>query len=252
MARASFTISVDTRDVMKAIDRLRREDAPFVTAYALTKTAQDIKAEEVKTMGQVFDRPTRFTLNALYVKTATKKDLSAVVEFKDGGGKSVPAWRYLGPQVSGGGRQKKSHERRLERAGILRSDEYVVPGQGVELDAYGNMRGGLIERILSQLQAAEQFAGYQANETARSRKRNASKRTGRYFLLRGRGAPDGIYHRPAGNTREIRPVMMFVKAPRYQKRFPFYEVAQKVFNDRFLMHARAGFERTIKPVRVKA
>lgn len=249
MTRASFTISVDTRDVMRAITRLRTEDAPFVTAYALTKTAQDIKAEEIKTMQGVFDRPTRFTLNALYVKPATKRDLSAVVEFKDGGGKSVPAWRYLGPQVSGGGRQKKSHERRLERAGLLKSDEYVVPGKGVALDASGNMRGNTIERILSQLQAAEQFAGYQANETGRSRKRNASKRAGRYFLVRGRRIPDGIYHRV--DTREIKPVMLFVRAPRYQPRFPFYDVAQKVFNDRFLFHARAGFQRTIKPVKAK-
>jgi hypothetical protein len=35
------------------------------------------------------------------VKPANKRELRAVVAFKDGFG-SVPAWRYLGPEVDGG------------------------------------------------------------------------------------------------------------------------------------------------------
>ncbi|MHB0784432.1 hypothetical protein [Bradyrhizobium sp. 5.13L] len=240
---------VDTSDVTKALRNLAERDAPIVTAYALTKTAQDIKAEEIDTMRAVFDRPTRFTLNALYVKPATKTDLVAEVYFKDGFG-SVPAWRYLGPQVDGGARAHKSFERALIRSGIMAQGEFAVPGKGATLDSFGNISGGTITRILSQLGAAEQSSGYKANQTARSRARAKKKKVGRYFVLRpgAGGAADrnvapGIYYR--ADLREMVPVIMFVKPPRYQKRFPFYERAQAVFRLKLVPRAREGWDRFV-------
>lgn len=244
-----ITLRVDTSDVMRAIRQLRREDAPFVTAYALTQTAKDIKAAEIASMKSVFDRPSRFTLNAIYLKPATKNDLVAMVYFKDGFG-SIPAWRYLGPQVEGGGRSHKAHEKRLIRAGHMKSDEFAVPGAGAKLDQYGNISGPTIEKILSHVQAAEQFAGYQANATNSRRSKAKRRKGGTYFVLRpdgngrarGNVAP-GIYLRQKLN--EIVPVIMFVKAPKYRKRFPFYETARQVFDARFTAHARDGFNRFV-------
>lgn len=242
-------LRVDSRDVMRAIRTLAKDDAPIVTAYALTKTAQDIKAAVVAAMSKVFDRPSRFTLNSLYVQAAKKTELVAMVYPKEGFG-SVPAWRYLGPQIEGGKRAHKAHEKRLIRAGHMKSDEFAVPGKGAKLDQYGNLSGSTIERILSQLQAAEQFAGYKANETSRSRARNKKKKTGRYFVLRpdaaGRargGVAPGIYYRQG--LREIVPVIMFVKAPSYRKRFPFYEIARTVFAEKLVSRAQEGFNRFV-------
>jgi len=242
-------IRVDSRDVMRQLRQLRKEDAPIVTAYALTKTAQDIKAAEIASMKAVFDRPSRFTLNALYMQPAKKNSLVAVVYFKEGFG-SIPAWRYLGPQVEGGGRQHKSHEKRLIRAGHMKPDEYAVPGAGAKLDQYGNISGPTIERILSHVQAAEQFAGYQANATGSRRSRAKRRKGGTYFVLRPDGAgrargsvAPGIYLRQ--NVNQIVPVIMFVKAPRYRKRFPFYETAREVFAANFARHARDGFNRFV-------
>lgn len=240
---------VEVEDVRRALRALSERDAPFVTAYALTQTAKDIKAAEVETMQSVFDRPTRFTLNALYVKPATKQDLVAEVYFKDGFG-SVPAWRYLGPQVEGGARVHKAFERRLIRAGLMQSDEFAVPGSGVKLDSFGNIAGSTIERILSQLGAAEQKAGAQANQTKKSRARAKKKGIGRYFVLRsgGPGNADrnvaaGIYYR--ADLQAMLPVIMFVRAPRYQKRFLFYERAGAVFDQKLVANARLGFEKFV-------
>lgn len=241
-------IRVDTRDVMRALRRLSKEDAPIVTAYALTKTAQDIKAAEIAVMKSVFDRPSRFTLNALYMKPAKKRDLVAEVYFKEGFG-SIPAWRYLGPQVEGGPRKHKAHEKRLIRAGHMKPGEYAVPGKGAKLDQYGNLSGSTIERVLSHLQAAEQFAGYQANATNSRRSKAKRRKSGTFFVLRqDRGSPrggvaPGIYLRQ--NLNQIVPVIMFVRAPHYKKRFPFYETARKVFNAKVIGHARDGFARFV-------
>lgn len=243
------TFRVDTDDVMRALRKLADDDAPIVTAYALTKTGQDIKDAEFSSMADVFDRPTRFTLNSLFLKPATKRDLVAEVFFKEGFG-SVPAWRYLGPQVDGGARVHKAHERRLIRAGLMRSEEFAVPGSGIKLDGFGNIAGSTIERILSQVGAAEQMAGVQANQTARSRARAKKKNIGRYFVLRpgaggraDRNVAPGIYFR--AGARDLVPVIMFVRAPRYRKRFPFYDVARRVFDQRLMVRAREGFERFV-------
>jgi len=241
---------VETKNVIAALKNLAAEDAPIVMAYAMTKTAQDIKAAETDSMKSVFDRPTNFTLNALVVKPATKRDLVAEVYFKDGFGKSIPAWRYLGPQVEGGARVHKAHEKRLIRQGLMKPDEFAVPGKGAKLNAYGNLSGSTIERILSQLGAAEQFSGYQANAT--NSRRSKAKRTkhGSYFVLRpgaggraDRNVAPGIYLRVG--LKEMVPVIMFVRAPRYKKRFPFYETARHVFDARLVMRAREGFERFV-------
>lgn len=255
MALKPFTISVDVGAVQRALREIADKDAPFLTAYALTKTGQDIKTAEYKSMQDVFDRPTRYALNSLQLKPATKTDLSAVVDYRYFGG--TPAERYLGPQVEGGARSHKSHEKRLIRAGVMKADEYAVPGQGIKLDAYGNIPGSTIERILSQVGAAEQMAGYKANETTKSRKRNKRKNTGRYFVLgpdranmHRRNVQRGIYWRKG--ARDIVPVIVFVRKPQYQKRFPFYDTARQVFDANFVMHARAGFDRFVASKRRKA
>jgi hypothetical protein len=215
---------------------------PFVNAYALTKTAQDVKADEIATMQRVFDRPTRFTLNALYVKLATKEDQFAVCEFKEGFG-SVPAWRYLGPQVAGGKRSHKSFEKRLIAKGLMLPSEYAVPGKGAQLDAFGNVSASALTRMLSDLGAQNDSA---QNATARSRKRARGRNRGQYLVLRGQGgAPPGVYLRKG--ARAIMPFMMFVRSPSYKPRFPFYERAQIITAQNYARRFAEGWERYVTP-----
>lgn len=238
---------VDPTDVLNALTALSENDAPFITAYALTKTAQDIEAAERQSMASVFDRPTDWTLNSLAVKPATKTDLNAIVYFRDGGG--TPAWKYLAPEVEGGPRHLKSFERRLIRQGLMKDGEFAVPGAGVKLDSYGNIPASIIEQILSQVGSAEQFAGYQANATKKSLAKK--KPIGRYFVLRSdatggpqaRAVKSGIYYR--AGARDIVPVILFVSSPKYQPRFPFHETAQAVFDQQLLIRAREGFQRYV-------
>lgn len=237
-----FDVRADVRPLIKNLGIVEKQ-VPFLTAYALTKTAQDIKAAELDLMGKVFDRPTHFTLNALFVKPATKTDLTAVVEFKEGFGKTIPAWRYLGPHVDGGGRQKKSHERALERAGILKADEWAVPSTTLPVDSNGNVPGKVFTRILSQLRASPDP---KQNMTPKSRKRAVKAAGGQYFVMRGNSRiRDGVYQRLADGKR-ILPVLLFVRQPQYQKRFPFYEKAQEVYRQRVAPNFRAGWQKYVE------
>lgn len=66
----------------RSMTRLQREQVPFATALALSRTASEVKAAHRQMLPTIFDRPTRFTLNALMASPATKARPVASVWFK--------------------------------------------------------------------------------------------------------------------------------------------------------------------------
>lgn len=234
---SDVVISVDmtgVRNLFAGFDR----DMPFLTAAALTATAQEVQKAEVEKMKDVFDRPTPWTVDSVYIVPAKKADTmpTAIVAFKDDAGKGkLPAYKYLAAEIEGGARKYKSHELALIAAGVMHSGEYAVPGEGVVLDEYGNMPGALIETILTQLGASERVAGHTSNMSLnRSRKRNIRRAGGRFFLMRrNSGARDGIYFEPT--PRVIFPFIIFVSTPGYGERFPAYETATEVVERTFTL-----------------
>ena len=215
---------------------IRDEDVPFATAAALTLTAKDVQAAEVQEMKRVFDRPTPFTLNGTFVKTATVKSQEARVWLKDFAAKGTPAVKYLAPQVFGGYRRFKRFEWALRKIGAMPPGYYAMPGEGARLNAYGNITPGQIVQILSVLGGAEMRAGYQANRTARSAKRNRKPRD--YFVV-GPGnehnLEPGVYERKA---RGIAPVLIYVRKAAYEVRYDFHGVALATSNRLFAMRVR--------------
>lgn len=232
----------DVRDNFPQVKRLldeQRKQVPFAVALALTRTAQEIKKAEQAEMRNVFDRPKPFTLNALYVKPATKATLEARVWVKD----SERPTHYLLPQIGGGDRKLKRFEQLLVQRGVMRTGERAVPGGGANLDAFGNMSRGQIVKILSQLQAFN-LAGSTAN--ASGDKRSKAKRAREaYFVSTGPGTrpsgrrswkngrmqqtlPRGVWMRKPHNVLGsfVLPVLLFVSRAGYRVRFKFDEVAQ--------------------------
>lgn len=176
----------------------------FAGIVALTRTAQQVKVDEISSMQSVFDRPTKFTLNSLQVRPATRAKPEAEVSTKLGFG-SVPAGRYLDPEVEGGLRSLKSTERKL--------GGYTSPSRSATLNAFGNLPGSTYLRILSQLKLA-------GEQSATNSRRSRRSRSGEAFFRRD----NIIYSRKGG---DITPILIITKAPHYSKRFPFYENAQK-------------------------
>ncbi len=191
------------------------------TVIGLTRTAVQVKAAIRAELPKVFDRPTPWTLNSLFVAPAkfAQEVPEARVWIKDDtGGKGIAPTQYLLPEIEGGPRNWKRSERALQRAGFLGADEQIVPAAGATLDAWGNVQRGLIVQLLSYF-AAFGEQGYRANATDRSRARRAKRgrteegfvtiRGVEYFISRGPGMwygrlqhlPRGIWARaPAGQS----------------------------------------------------
>ena len=116
--------------IERQLTRLARDQLPFASALALNDAALDVVASERRAVHRSFDRPTPFTLNAFYVRRASKGRQVAVVGVK-------PRQReYLGLQVEGGVRYPA-------RRALL------VP-KGQRLNRYGNIPRGAVRRALAR------------------------------------------------------------------------------------------------------
>lgn len=247
-----YRVTGDVKAITDHLSRLARDQIPFATAKALTMTAKAVQREIDAEIGRVFDRPTPFTRRATFVRTATKQRQFAEVKLKDEAAKGNPAVKFLRAQVEGGPRTPKGFEKLLMRAGVMPAGWYAVPTKAAPLDAYGNLAGGLITRILSQLRASRDA---QANETPRSRKRKGKRPTmGRYFAVmpgraRTKHLKPGIYERFGNGFQSLQkgrivPILIYTqKAPRYRRRLDFYRIADQVARQQFPMQfARAARE----------
>ena len=229
----------------RTVDLGRR--GPIAAAIALTRTVKDAQGAIKQEMGSVFDRPTNYTLNGTFIKSATKDSLVARVWVKDNPfGKGTPADRFLGPQIFGGQRGLKGMERMLQANGLMPQGWYAVPGEGADIDANGNMRRGQIRQMLSQLKV-QQGSGYESRATGSKRSNRTITRQGvTYFALPNgnKGLVPGVYaKRRFALGTAIRPVLIFVQAVEYKKRLPFHEVGQATAEARFPVHFEAEFNR---------
>lgn len=242
------------QDVLRKLTDIQNRQVPFATMLALNETAFQIKREVEREMPKRLDRPTPWTLRSVRYTKAKKDRLFAEVWFDPWGNKrAITAERWLGPHIFGAARGAKGFERRLRNAGILGSDEFVVPGAEAPIDRYGNVPGSFIVKLLSRLQAAEQVSGYSANETASSRKRRKSRNTRQveYFVARpGSHLAPGIWSRTYfGFGTAVKPIFLFVKQPRYRKRFPFFEIGQRVRAVEFPRRFDAAMQRALATAR---
>ncbi len=71
-----ITVNVDFSKLTAKIANARQQ-VPFATALALTKTAHNVKAALVTEMSSVFKAPSSFTLRSLTVTRAEKANLLA-------------------------------------------------------------------------------------------------------------------------------------------------------------------------------
>lgn len=249
-------ISFDTKGLSAVQARLRGLAENKIKAAA--KGALNVAAREAaeatkKEMASVFKNPTPWVLGGVRYKKATTEKLEAQVDFDQWGNKTnVTVSHVLAAEISGGNRKHKRHEVALQRAGILPSGYYIVPGQGADLDAYSNMKGAQIVQIMAWFSSfGEQ--GYRANMSDQTRKRRmkgTANRAGFEYFVASPGAvrtwtrsngqagrhkmQPGIYKRYfLGAGSMIKPVMIFVRSPLYRKRLDFYGTAERVARQSF-------------------
>lgn len=245
-------------DVIASMKDIPARVVPYAASTALTRTAKIAATKDLPdAMRAVFDRPTRYTLNSLFVKPSTKDTLSARVSVKDLTYSSgTVAEDYILPSVLGGGRKEKRFEKALRYSGILPMGWRAITGSGAPLDAFGNLRLGEMQRILS---AVKSNVDKWQNKSNSKRSQKNAKNAPYFAVAASRGSfsggeyrevqssmQPGIYKRMGG--RKIMPVLIFTsKQPQYRARLDFEGIVLKAANT----HFKTEFNRAFQEMRAK-
>lgn len=242
MIKAELTGLQAVVDQMHGVFSARRVTSAAVTA--ITRTALLVKKAEQAEMRDVFDRPTPFTLGAVFVQPAKLERPYAVVGIANDSAGYRPPSAWLRWQVRGGLRRETAFEKLLVREGAMRSGDRMVPGKAARMDQFGNISRGQLVQILSQLRiesssgSTRSLPRYAFGDTKRERNRKAGvirrayRRAGGMFVAfpngRGKLLP-GIYQiRQTGfGNADPRPVLIFVSKAQYEPRFDFDYVARR-------------------------
>ena len=243
-------VKADVDAVRMKLLYLQNEGVRKAAAVALNDTAFAARKDVQWFIGQVFDRPTPWTLNAPWVEKARPAHLAAMVTLQ---GKNwrhrASAFEYLGPHMDAGPRSPKRMEKLLalemvrvteaaaiESArtmgrgdrhdadrGLLGANEYLVPSKFQPLDQYGNVPRSVVQKILANLQA--HFDPHQ--HTPWGGARGGKKKGEYYFTRRGvRGARLTAIWRRLSDNNAVPAFIVVTGAPRYRKRLPFEKIVQ--------------------------
>lgn len=154
-------VKADVKQVTRYLNKIQRKQVPFATALALTTTAKDAQAEEIKQMSTRMDRPTPFTLKGVTIIPAKKNRLIATVLVKR------IQEEYLQHQITGG---TVNH----------RGAGTGVPTKHKKLNKYGNIAG----RRLGLVKGTKEFIAT-INGTTGVWKRTGGRRNRKLQLLIG-------------------------------------------------------------------
>lgn len=236
-----LTVRVDLKETMAQMDDLQREQVPYAASLALTGVAGHAQVSTVEQIRAKLHMPTRYTLDALFIKPAKKDKLESMVYVKDGKGarrytdarfpslgaqfvaEGLNAQKTIGHLFAGGSRDWKGIEWRFKERGILPRGMAMVPGAGCPLDANGNIAKDFLMQMLAYFEAfrdpkqnmsADRRAEYLQGKTKLAQRRSGGAVINgiEYFVSRGRGQWFGggswkrgrMQHLPAGVWQRVR------------------------------------------------
>lgn len=233
MATLSAVV-VDTKGMEKTLRDLRNDQVPYAMGLAVGNLAWDTIRVEKLEMLDVFDRPKPFVVGGLrMLKSAKKKDPSAVIGFTDTSGRfGNRTENIVRTHIRGEARGTKGVESLLRAAGFLRANEYIVAGEAAALDRYGNVSLATHRKMIESLRTG-----------------GSPGRGKRYFINKaGRGR--AIYA-VQGKRGKPKPVWYITTdRPDYNRRFDFYGEAQRhaaKYGPYFAQQAMRKALRTARP-----
>jgi hypothetical protein len=246
-----LSLDHNTQAVQAALNKAASQ-VPYALSVALNKTAAEAKTMVQAEMQSVFDRPTPWVLNSLRIKYAKKSHLVAELAFKDKN--SVESSRSMvEPHVDGGGRRFKAMETRLfmSKRKYLPKGWHAVPGAAASLDANGNMSRGQISQLLNVLGTYEEAGYNKANDKTRKRLAAGNMKRNQYgyeyFVNpvggKRRHLQPGVSKRfrtPFGSS--LKPILIFVRTARYQKRLDFFGLVERKVNERLAPNFDEAFK----------
>ena len=255
------------RELEQQLSAIQRTQLPYATMVALNKTGSGMMTKVRATMGEVFDRPTPFTMKHVNIthwatKTQPWLDIGVGLVLHTGGAPSEPS--HLEPHVPGfpSTRKPKGAEEWLRAGGFMEGNQWLMPARNYPFNRYGNVRGPTMQKMLADMNAYSRALYNPPITQTRlrgNRRRRGNPVAGRVYMWgtmtsrRGR-LFSGIFsiQGGAGNWERGKWKLRMIavdKAPTYEKRFNFIGIGQKYANTHLLPNLRSAVENAIRTMR---
>lgn len=224
-----FEMFLDAEAFLSGTKKLART-MPEAEAKGLNNTAFIVRAALQGKIKEVFDRPTKRTINSPWVQKAdpSKDEQFVLIGVGDINAKSnknsVAPAAYLGPQIDGGKRNQKRGEKAVMQHTAFQAlggggTKFLVPSKFTPIDdGHGNIPGGVWTRILSDIGGLSEV-GFTGN-----RKKGAKPKPGGFFISKTK--PMIMQRRGDAAI----PILIGVKSANYDPKLPWYETIDKVWD----------------------
>lgn len=216
------------KELIRDIEELRDRDIPYIAMLSANNLAFDTKNSIDKEIGGKLHITKRKLTSSVRIKKATKASPYISIDIDE------RSWQHrtLAHHFFGGDRDRKGIEKALIRFGYMPKDKILTPSPGVTI------KPSTYVKIIAQLKLRYK-AGYEANESKKTKARSISKKKERYFLVDDYGRSHlkpGVYVRMTDHDKPIC-ILRIAKAPNYKKRLTdFEETVNKVYERRKNIH----------------
>lgn len=245
--------------LISTLNNISRRQVPFASLLALNRTAFDIQGAEKRELKDSFPTVTPYILGSVRVTKATKEKPASEVGIEDYS-TGVDPRKVLRAEILGGQRRLKAFEVALRSVGVLPDDAYTVPGEGAELDIYGNLKSGQIVQILQYFRTIKdelhvKGRGFRTNisDAGKARLRKGTKsRPGIYYFAGRPGnnsrSPEGIW-KVFTATRKVVPILIFVRHALYEPAYDFADTAERTAREKFEDHFQTALAQALSTAR---
>lgn len=240
----AINVSHNIADVERELSRIARDQLPFATALAITRTAKIIDRELAGEMRGALDNPTPYIAKSTFSTSATKRDLNATIGMRDQASRGASPAQYVQEHFTGTARGMKPYEVALQSIGALPSGMRAVPGNGIKLDRFGNPNRRDVQEVIGAIRRGlSVFKG----------KGKRTVLTG-YFVRKPDDARRQALHLEPGVWRRIGrdaviPVFLFVEEASYRKRFNLPKLARDVIDREFERELGAAIDQAVRTAR---
>lgn len=220
-----ISMESNIKEFMSKLDDVQKKQIPYATMLATNNIAFDYFDKQKKEVAGGLNWKKKAP-SILRIRKATKQRLYAEIFINEE--KKVWGYYAVAQHFKGGDRHRKGLEKKMIEKGYMYKHEILTPSPGTTIKA------GTYNQIISQLKLTNR-AGYDANETAVSRKRKLKSKTSlRFFIITGKTksplAP-GIYARMPGVPTPVC-ILRIAEKPTYKKRFDMEKTLKKVYDRR--------------------
>lgn len=232
-----ISIESNIKQFIKKFNDIEKKQLPYATMLATNNIAFDyLDKQKKEVQGELNWK--RKAPNTVRIKKATKAKPYAEIYVDES------HWGYyaLRQHFTGGDRHRKGMEKAMIALGYMYKYEILTPSPGVRI------RPSTYNQMIAQLKLTYK-AGYDANETAKSRKRKSKTKTSlRFFIITGKSksplAP-GIYARMSGVSSPVC-MLRISEKPTYKKRFDMKKTLMKVYDRRGQEHFNKAWAHALR------